>query len=105
VETPASLVDIAPIVLDLLGIDRPLGGRGVSLRRLVEGDAPERTLYGETLYPRIQLGWSELKSVTDGAGTTSIRRGRSCTTSRPTRTKRGTSSRGSRPAPAPFAPS
>jgi arylsulfatase A-like enzyme/tetratricopeptide (TPR) repeat protein len=66
VETPASLVDIAPTVLDLLGIDRPLGGRGVSLRRLVEGDAPERTLYGETLYPRIQLGWSELKSVTDG---------------------------------------
>jgi tetratricopeptide (TPR) repeat protein len=66
VDTPAHLVDIAPTVTDLLGLDRRLGGRGLSLRRLAEGAAGARTLYSETLYPRIQLGWSELKSVTDG---------------------------------------
>jgi Sulfatase len=105
VETPAGLVDIAPTVLDLLGIDRPLGGRGVSLRRLVEGDAPERTLYGETLIHESSSAGASSSPSPTAAGTTSIRRGRSCTTSRPTRTKRGTSLRGSRPAPAPFAPS
>lgn len=65
VDAPTHLIDIFPTVLDLVGLE-PLSGRGVSLRRLAEGGALVRTLYAETLYPRIQLGWSELKSVTDG---------------------------------------
>src|SRR5262249_51835326 len=66
VTAPVHLVDIAPTVLDVLGIEPPAEGRGVSLRRLAEAAASPRIRSGETLYPRLQLGWSELTSVTDG---------------------------------------
>jgi arylsulfatase A-like enzyme/Flp pilus assembly protein TadD len=66
VTAPAGLVDIVPTVADLLGFERPRASSGVSLRSLAEGAAPSRTLYAETLYPRLQLGWSDLASATDG---------------------------------------
>jgi arylsulfatase A-like enzyme/Flp pilus assembly protein TadD len=64
VDTPAQLSDILPTVTDLLGLPVPGGLRGLSLLRL-PGPAP-RFIYAETLYPRIQLGWSDLRSLIDG---------------------------------------
>jgi len=63
IEEPAQLADIVPTVAGLLGLDLPaLPGR--SLFDL--GAAGERLLYAETLYPRLALGWSELRSLVAG---------------------------------------
>jgi arylsulfatase A-like enzyme/Flp pilus assembly protein TadD len=64
VDTSAQLSDILPTVTDLLGLQTPGGLRGLSLLRL-PGPQP-RFIYAETLYPRIQLGWSDLRSIIDG---------------------------------------
>jgi choline-sulfatase len=62
VAAPAQLADLLPTVTSLLGIPRPEGlGGASSLLDL----PPSRRLYAETLYPRIQLGWSELRSLLD----------------------------------------
>jgi choline-sulfatase len=58
VTAPAQLADIAPTILGILGIDAPK----MSGSSLLELNAV-RPLYAETMYPRIQLGWSELTSV------------------------------------------
>jgi len=58
VTSPAQLVDIAPTVLGILGVEGPKMS-GSSLLAL----SSVRPLYAETMYPRIQLGWSELTSV------------------------------------------
>ena len=58
VTSPAQLADIAPTILEILGIDGPKMS-GASLLGLNS----VRPLYAETMYPRIQLGWSELTSV------------------------------------------
>ena len=55
---PAALADLYPTVLDLLGIERS--------PRSLFGTAPAKPIYAETLYPRIHLGWSELRSLFDG---------------------------------------
>jgi choline-sulfatase len=60
---PAQLADILPTVTGLLGIDTPAGLAGHSLLDLRA--AGERRLYAETLYPRLSLGWSELRSLAD----------------------------------------
>jgi choline-sulfatase len=65
VDAPAQLTDLVPTVAEVLGIDPPKKTAGVSLLRLLGRDVPERTIYSETLYPRIHLGWSELRSVAD----------------------------------------
>ena len=64
VDAPAQLSDILPTVTDLLGLKTPGGLGGLSLLRL-PGPRP-RFIYAETLYPRIQLGWSDLRSLIDG---------------------------------------
>ena len=65
VASPVSLVDVAPTVLDLLGL--PYAGMdGISLRALMAGAAaPERSLYAESMFPR-RFGWSPLRSVREG---------------------------------------
>lgn len=63
VASPAHLADIAPTVADALGLDWPVRPTARSLLR----PGPEvRPLYAETLYPRLHLGWSDLRSVVDG---------------------------------------
>ncbi len=64
VDAPAQLSDILPAVTDVLGLKTPGGLSGLSLLRL-PGPQP-RFIYAETLYPRIQLGWSDLRSLIDG---------------------------------------
>ena len=57
IERPVPLVDLFPTVLQLLGIEK-------SSRSLL-ADVSPKAIYSETLYPRIHLGWSELRSLID----------------------------------------
>lgn len=60
-------IDIMPTVLDLLGVQHPPGGQGVSLLPLVLGRAPTEAsvAYSESFYPRFHFGWSDLRSIRD----------------------------------------
>jgi choline-sulfatase len=64
VAAQAQLIDIAPTVLDAAGIKAPPAMHGVSLLATPKIDA--RTSYAESFYPRIHLGWSELRSIVRG---------------------------------------
>jgi tetratricopeptide (TPR) repeat protein len=57
VARPVQLADVTPTILDLLAITK-------SDRSLLK-DAKPKPIYSETLYPRIHLGWSELRSLID----------------------------------------
>lgn len=66
VEAPAQLVDLLPTITAIAGAPAPKSAAGISLLDLAEGRAAaSRTIYGETLYPRLHLGWSHLRSVID----------------------------------------
>jgi arylsulfatase A-like enzyme len=66
VSAPAQLVDILPTVTAAVGVQPPANLPGMSLIDLAEGRARAvRTIYSETLYPRLHLGWSQLRSLTD----------------------------------------
>ncbi len=62
VSRPVQLADLAPTLASAAGLAPPQTLTGRSLL----GAVPDRTLYAETLYPRLQLGWSDLRSVVDG---------------------------------------
>jgi arylsulfatase A-like enzyme/Flp pilus assembly protein TadD len=76
IEAPAQLIDVAPTVLALLGVEAPANLAGRSLLELdanappaSRGDrtgAAARQLYAETFYPRLHFGWSELRSIIAG---------------------------------------
>ncbi len=55
----AQLVDVLPTIAGVVGAPVASGVRGASLF----ADAAPREVYSETLYPRIHLGWSDLRSV------------------------------------------
>ena len=59
---PVGLVDVLPTVLADLGLPAPPEVAGSDL---LAAAAPDRHLYAETFYPRIHLGWSELRSLVD----------------------------------------
>ncbi|MDH3812886.1 MAG: sulfatase-like hydrolase/transferase [Acidobacteriota bacterium] len=60
-------IDLAPTILDYLGISQTIG-QGKSLRPLVEGGSPDEEIlaYSESLYPSLNLGWSELRGLEAG---------------------------------------
>jgi arylsulfatase A-like enzyme/Flp pilus assembly protein TadD len=60
-------IDLAPTILDYLGVSKTFG-QGTSLRPLVEGGSPgeEILAYSESLYPSLNLGWSELRGLEAG---------------------------------------
>jgi arylsulfatase A-like enzyme/Flp pilus assembly protein TadD len=60
-----ALTDIAPTVLDLLGIPRPKAETGPSLLTALDTAPPVRRVYSETFYPRLHFGWSDLASLAD----------------------------------------
>ena len=66
VATPVALVDVLPTLLGLVGLPVPARVSGVPLplSRSARPPAPRR-IYSETLYPRLELGWSDLSSLTD----------------------------------------
>jgi len=59
---PVSLVDIFPTITELTEVTPPAKLQGKSLLHHDTADA-NRRIYSETLYPRIHLGWSELRSL------------------------------------------
>jgi arylsulfatase A-like enzyme/predicted negative regulator of RcsB-dependent stress response len=65
VNTPAQLSDIVPAITALLGLPKPEQVSGTSLLDLDDKREAGRVIYAETLYPRLQLGWSDLHSVLD----------------------------------------
>ena len=62
VRAPVELIDILPTLGALLDLPLPKGLRG---RSLLDESRPDRRIYAETCYPRIHLGWSELRSLLD----------------------------------------
>ncbi len=64
VATTVQLVDVAPTILELLGIAAPAAWQGTPMTRLLagEGDARFGDAYSETWYPRLHFGWSPLKA-------------------------------------------
>jgi arylsulfatase A-like enzyme/predicted Zn-dependent protease len=65
---PVELVDLAPTIADLLELAPLAGAQGKSLRPWIDGgrDRVESLAFAETLFPRIEFGWSELRMVRDG---------------------------------------
>ncbi len=59
VKAPAALIDLAPTLLKLAGVKTETGVD------LLAEELPQRRIYSETFYPRIHLGWSELRSLID----------------------------------------
>lgn len=64
VAAPAQLADILPTIVSTVGGNVPPGLPGTSLIDLEKTQKP-REIYSETLYPRLHLGWSQLRSLTD----------------------------------------
>ncbi|HEX9982936.1 MAG TPA: sulfatase-like hydrolase/transferase [Thermoanaerobaculia bacterium] len=62
VTAPVQLIDLLPTLTKLAGADTPQGLRGADLLAQLPAS---RRIYSETLYPRIHLGWSDLRSVVD----------------------------------------
>ena len=65
VTSPVGLVDVAPTILSAAGADLPPDLSGVSLSATLAGPSASRSIYGESLYPRLNFGWSDLASLTD----------------------------------------
>jgi choline-sulfatase len=55
------LTDVPATVLELAHIEAPMPG--LSLARSLGPDARDRALYAETLAPRLDFGWSDLRSL------------------------------------------
>jgi arylsulfatase A-like enzyme/Flp pilus assembly protein TadD len=69
IEGPVELVDIAPTVADYLGLPAFSGAQGRSVRPRIEGREEGRGFYAhaETMMPRLEFGWADLRMVRDGA--------------------------------------
>ena len=66
VSTPVGLADVVPTILSLLPEARAEKLSGTSLVQFLGAQkGPARRIYAETLYPRLNLGWSDLASLMD----------------------------------------
>jgi arylsulfatase A-like enzyme/Flp pilus assembly protein TadD len=63
IAAPVGLVDLAPTLLRFAGAPLPAALDGVDLGRAIDGEAPARSLYAETYYPRLHFGWSDLEAL------------------------------------------
>ncbi|HEX7252580.1 MAG TPA: sulfatase-like hydrolase/transferase, partial [Thermoanaerobaculia bacterium] len=59
----SALTDVLPTILGLAGVPAPEGIAGRDL--LDSASDPPPAVYSETFYPRIHLGWSDLRSLAD----------------------------------------
>lgn len=60
---PVGLVDLFPTIAKLVGADVPTELDGSSL---LDTPSKPREIFSETIYPRVHLGWSELRSLVGG---------------------------------------
>jgi choline-sulfatase len=65
VDAPAGLIDVMPTVAALTGAKMPTGAHGVPLTQLAS--LQSRRIFSETMYPRLHLGWSDLRSLADAS--------------------------------------
>jgi choline-sulfatase len=63
VAEPVGLVDVLPTLAGELGLAPPAGLTGIDVFAERSPRAAERRIFSETMYPRIHLGWSELRSL------------------------------------------
>jgi arylsulfatase A-like enzyme len=59
----AALVDIAPTLASLVGLEATKSD-GIDI---VSNPSASRSIYSETIYPYVQLGWSDLRSIISGS--------------------------------------
>jgi tetratricopeptide (TPR) repeat protein len=64
VQEPVQLADLAPTILAAAGHTEARAVDGISL--LAESVPPDRPIYGESLFPLIHFGWSDLRSLIRG---------------------------------------
>lgn len=61
-----STLDLAPTIVELLGLPPLETAQGKSLVSRIDGDSrPAEVVFAETLMPRLEFGWSELRMVQD----------------------------------------
>ena len=66
VREPVRLTDVAPTLLELLGVERPALKNGRSLVAVMNGaKAVPPPIYAETLFPELNMNWAPLRSVRD----------------------------------------
>jgi arylsulfatase A-like enzyme/Flp pilus assembly protein TadD len=64
VKQQARTIDLLPTLLDLMGGRSPASVQGASLAPYFQGkDASTAVSYAETLYPKINMGWAELRAI------------------------------------------
>jgi choline-sulfatase len=64
VKQQARTIDLLPTLLDLMGGKAPAEVQGASLVPALAGkEDPDTWSYIETLYPRINMGWAELRGI------------------------------------------
>jgi len=64
VKQQARAIDVLPTILDLMGRQVPPGVQGTSLTPVFTGKAPPPSdAYIETLYPKINMRWAELRGI------------------------------------------
>jgi arylsulfatase A-like enzyme/Tfp pilus assembly protein PilF len=64
VKPQARAIDVLPTVLDLMGSKTPPAAQGVSLTPAFAGKQPPPSFaYVETLYPKINMRWAELRGI------------------------------------------
>lgn len=67
VADPVSLVDVAPTIVALAGLDRFDGdGRALPTAGLRPPTSNQRTLYAESFAPLLDFGWSPLRTIRSG---------------------------------------
>jgi tetratricopeptide (TPR) repeat protein len=62
VDRAVGLIDVAPTLVELTGGASPSDFHGLSLARQA---TPPRRIYSESVYGRLHLGWSDLRSLVD----------------------------------------
>jgi choline-sulfatase len=65
VDAPVGLVDVFPTVLSLLGQQPPPGLAGIPLLGPAAKQQQPRRIFSESLYARLHLGWSDVRSLID----------------------------------------
>ncbi len=64
VREQARTIDILPTILDLMGRQPPSAVQGISLApAFFSNPLPATISYAETLFPKMSMGWSELRAV------------------------------------------
>ncbi len=64
VKQQARTIDFVPTVLEFMGGKAPASVQGVSLAPAVSGHEVQSAIsYAETLYPKINMGWAELRGI------------------------------------------